>query len=99
MSKKPALGRGLNALISQNVQPQQSGVPSDPTQISLSQIKPNPQQPRQIIDQTKLEELANSIREHGLIQPIVVTRMDDYYQIIAGERRWRASHLAGLDTV
>ena len=95
-SKKPALGRGLNALISQNVQAQpETGL----MQIPIDRISPNPHQPRQQMDELKLQELAASIREHGLIQPIVVTQIGDRYQIIAGERRWRASQLAGLTSV
>ncbi len=96
MSKKPALGRGLNALISQSIQTQPK---SDPIQIPIDRISPNPHQPRQQMDETKLQELADSIREHGLIQPIVVTQIGDHYQIIAGERRWRASQLAGLTAI
>ena len=93
MKKKPALGRGLNALISQNVQKQNTtGV----AQVPISHIRPNPRQPRQKMDEAKLQELADSIKEHGLIQPIVVTQTGDDYQIIAGERRWHASRLAGL---
>ena len=98
MAKKSSLGRGLNALISQNVTAQ-SPTQNEPTQLPLDQIIPNPKQPRQLIDQAKLKELADSITEHGLIQPIVVTQVGSQYQIIAGERRWRASQLAGLERV
>src|SRR5690606_20552578 len=62
-------------------------------------ISPNPHQPRQVMDQAKLQELADSIDEHGLIQPLIVTKTEVGYQLIAGERRWRASQLAGLVTV
>ena len=100
MSKKPALGRGLDALISHHVQPQTSTDSTNaPLQLPIERITPNPKQPRQEIDDAKLQELADSIREHGLIQPIVVTNLEGRYQIIAGERRWRASQLAGLATV
>jgi len=97
VSKKPALGRGLEALISQNVQSRAGGTPAQEVPVEL--ISPNPKQPRQEMDQAKLQELADSISEHGIIQPIVVTQVEGRYQIIAGERRWRASQLAGLRTV
>jgi ParB family transcriptional regulator, chromosome partitioning protein len=68
--------------------------------ISVNRITPNPQQPRLVFDQTALEELANSIREHGVLQPILVRPLeDDEFQLIAGERRWRASQAAGLATI
>ena len=67
--------------------------------LKINQIEPNKEQPRKNFDQEKLEELADSIQEHGLVQPIVVTRQDGYYQIIAGERRWRAAKMAGLKEV
>jgi ParB family chromosome partitioning protein len=96
VSKKPALGRGLGALIPHHVQPQQR---NEPAQLRIEQIQPNPHQPRQKFDDDKLRELAESIMEHGLIQPIVVTQIDDHYQIIAGERRWRAAKIAGLEAL
>jgi len=96
VTKKPALGRGLNALISQNVR---SSSEPGPSQVPVDHIRPNPKQPRQVIDEAKLRELSESIKEHGLIQPIVVTQVGDRYQIVAGERRWRACQLAGLKQV
>jgi len=98
VTKKPALGKGLNALISQNVKAQ-SPAEGGPSMLSIDQIKPNPQQPRQQFDPEKLQELADSIKEHGLIQPIVASKNGATYQIIAGERRWRAAQLAGLKSV
>ena len=96
MARKAALGRGLNALISQNVRtPATTGA----KQVPVDHITPNPKQPRQEIDPTKLQELADSIKEHGLIQPIVVTQAEGGYRIIAGERRWRACQLAGVEMV
>lgn len=68
-------------------------------EVRLDDISPNPYQPRKEFDEQKLSELAESIREHGLIQPLVVRPIGDRFQLIAGERRWRASRLAGLETV
>ena len=88
-------GRGLDALIdTSEVQTQGS---SNLSEIDITQITPNPNQPRREFDEEALQELAGSIRELGIIQPITVRKLDgDRYQIIAGERRWRASQLAGL---
>lgn len=93
-----ALGRGLDALIStENVSTQGS---STINEISLDLIEANPNQPRREFDQDALQELANSIREIGIIQPITLRQVDDNrFQIIAGERRWRASQLAGLRAI
>jgi ParB family chromosome partitioning protein len=87
------LGRGLTALI-----PQRTGG-SATTEIPIDRIRPNPRQPRQMMDQGQLEELAASIREHGVLQPILVTETLDGYQLVAGERRFRASRLAGLERI
>ena len=93
-----ALGRGLDALIStENVRPQGSSTISE---IPLEQIEPNPNQPRREFDEDALQELANSINEIGIIQPITLRQVEDNkFQIIAGERRWRASQLAGLQAI
>ncbi|MSP11398.1 MAG: ParB/RepB/Spo0J family partition protein [Chloroflexi bacterium] len=85
------LGKGLGALLPQNETPR-SGL----TEVPIDQIFANPHQPRHHIEDTALQELADSIRTHGVIQPLVVTRAGDKYQLIAGERRWRAARLAGL---
>lgn len=69
------------------------------TKVKINQIEPNRNQPRTNFDEDALQELADSIRQYGVIQPIVVNKKDDYYEIIAGERRWRASKLAGLKEV
>lgn len=96
MSKKRGLGRGLNALIPGSETPDsETGLQMLP----LTQIVPNPHQPRTVMDQEKLAELAASIKEHGLIQPLIVTQTGDGFTLIAGERRWRASQLAGLAEV
>jgi ParB family chromosome partitioning protein len=96
MSKKRGLGRGLNALIPGGETPNgETGL----QMLSLTQIVPNPHQPRTVMDEEKLAELAASIKEHGLIQPLIVTQTESGYTLIAGERRWRASQLAGLSEV
>ena len=97
-TKATALGRGLDALISTDSVSTQGS--STINEIAISEIDANPNQPRRDFDQTALEELANSIKELGLVQPITLRQMEDgRYQIIAGERRWRASQLAGLTTI
>jgi ParB family chromosome partitioning protein len=91
--RRTGLGRGLTSLIPQR--PQHA-----PTmEIPLDRIQPNPRQPRQWMDQNLLDELAASIREHGVLQPILVTETLDGYQLVAGERRFRASQQAGLDRI
>ena len=92
MSKK-ALGKGLGALIS-NLEYSTTGEILD---IPIDRLSPNPAQPRKYFDEKKLAELASSIREKGVIQPIFVRKIDDEYIIIAGERRWRAAQQAGLN--
>ncbi len=99
MAKKRGLGRGLGALIPSNIPKPSPEVQAGAVEISVDQISPNPHQPRQTMNQAELQELANSIEEHGLIQPLVVTQVGSLYQLIAGERRWRASRLAGLNVV
>lgn len=97
MAGKKGLGKGLDALFIDNAAASDSAAPEE---ISLSEIEPNRNQPRKSFDETALQELAESIREHGLLQPLLVRPMPEGgYQIVAGERRWRASRMAGLDTV
>ncbi|MBQ8656872.1 MAG: ParB/RepB/Spo0J family partition protein [Prevotella sp.] len=92
-------GRGLDALIDTNSEVHTQGS-SNLSEIEISQIEPNPNQPRREFDQEALQELAASIREVGIIQPITLRQVDGgRYQIIAGERRWRASQLAGLTSI
>ena len=67
--------------------------------MKINEIEPDINQPRKVFDDEKLEELSESIKVHGVLQPIIVTKKEDYYQIIAGERRWRASKKAGLKTI
>jgi ParB family chromosome partitioning protein len=89
------LGKGLDALIPTEIA---SAASEGAQQIPISQIMPNPSQPRGEMDDEKLNELAASIREHGVLQPLILTKEpdQDYYVLIAGERRLRASKLAGL---
>ncbi|WP_058486386.1 ParB/RepB/Spo0J family partition protein [Defluviitalea phaphyphila] len=93
---KRGLGKGLSALISDIEQETNTAKIS---MIPINQIEPNKEQPRKNFDQNKMEELSNSIKEHGIIQPIIVKKQDNYYTIIAGERRWRAARMAGLKEV
>lgn len=96
--KRNALGRGLDALFS--IDEVQTGGSSSICEVELSKIKTNPNQPRREFDPVALQELADSISEIGIIQPITLRKInDDEYQIIAGERRFRASQMAGLESV
>lgn len=95
MSRR-GLGRGLSALIPNAAQESQT---SEPTELAVEIIAPNPLQPRTDIDEDSIAELADSIRKVGLLQPIIVRALGDGYQIIAGERRWRAARVAGLERV
>ena len=94
MAKKTGLGRGLGALIEnvETVNTENQGI----LEIDIQQIEPNLEQPRKFFDEEKIQELADSIQKHGLIQPLIVSKVGDYYKIIAGERRWRAAKKAGL---
>lgn len=89
--KRPALGKGLSALIPDAPEPKAGTL-----EIDIDRLAPNPFQPRKAFDAAGLEELAASIRAHGVIQPILARREGSAFQIIAGERRWRAAQLAGL---
>ena len=96
--KQKGLGRGLDAIFGGNVEVKSKPM-TEMTEIELSNIIPNPTQPRTEFDEEALEELADSIRQLGLIQPITVKRDGDKYIIISGERRWRASEKAGLKSM
>ena len=91
--RQSSLGRGLSALIPQRSQHAATTV------IPVERIRPNPRQPRQRMDAAELDSLAASIREHGVLQPILVTETLEGYQLVAGERRFRASQLAGLERI
>ncbi|MBU1642070.1 ParB/RepB/Spo0J family partition protein, partial [bacterium] len=100
-SKVKSLGRGLGELLGEIEEAYESEIPTSDSvvELSLSQIRPNPYQPRKHFDEHSLAELADSIRTHGLIQPIVVVEDIDGYILVAGERRLRASKLAKLKTI
>ena len=98
--KKRGLGRGLDALFGPTNPTQQSTPMSEMAEVSIADITPNPLQPRRDFDEEALQELATSISELGVIQPITLKRQQDgKYIIISGERRWRASQIAGLETL
>ena len=93
IERRPALGKGLSALIPDAPEPV---VRQGPLEVDVDRIAPNQRQPRLQMDDARLEELARSIKANGVIQPILVKRTADGFQIIAGERRWRAAQRAGL---
>lgn len=95
--KKAGLGRGLSALFAPTGETQETQ--ESVLQLPMRQVRPNTQQPRRHFDETALTELADSIRTHGVLQPIIVRKVADAYEIIAGERRWRATGKAGLETI
>jgi ParB family chromosome partitioning protein len=95
MNRK-ALGRGLGALLSSDTT---IDLGSEPTEVDVNAIVPGPMQPRTHFDEGSLEGLADSIRTHGIVQPLLVRRQGERYELIAGERRWRAARLAGLAKV
>jgi len=96
--KRRALGRGLSALIPEP-EGEERPAPAAAAEVPLSELDPNPYQPRAAIDPARLAELAASIRASGVVQPILVRRRGERYQIVAGERRWRAAQAAGLASV
>lgn len=93
MSKKFGLGKGLGALIPDE---EEIELENNTRMIPLNLIRSNDNQPRKKFNEEKIVELADSIKEHGVIQPIVLKKVDEFYTIVAGERRWRASKFAGL---
>jgi ParB family chromosome partitioning protein len=96
--KRKALGKGLSALLPEPDAPD-TPAPSSGNEVPVDRLEPNPFQPRSALDPGRLAELAASIRESGVVQPILVRRRGERYQIIAGERRWRAAEAAGLAAV
>jgi len=106
-TRTPALGRGLGALLpgspppaSQSaVQPATQEPPGSAAELPVDQIEPNPDQPRRIFDPKELERLSDSIAQHGVLQPVVVRRVGSRFQLVVGERRWRATQKAGLATI
>ncbi|HPD14995.1 MAG TPA: ParB/RepB/Spo0J family partition protein [Planctomycetota bacterium] len=95
--KSSHLGRGLGALLgnAEELQPE----PQQTLEIPVAKVRPNPNQPRHEFDQDSLGELVESVTRNGVIQPIIVRALEDGYELIAGERRWRAAQLAGLATI
>lgn len=103
MAVKKGLGKGLDSMIPENIvltkkEEKQDNV-SRETFININLIEPNKSQPRRNFDEDSLHELADSIKQFGVIQPLILQKRDNYYEIIAGERRWRASRIAGLKEV
>ena len=100
MAKKSGLGKGLDALFGAPVVQEEQMQDNDVLKnLKIAEVEPNRDQPRKKFDQETLEELAESIKMYGVIQPIVVSKKEGYYSIIAGERRWRASKIAGLTEI
>ena len=99
--KKTGLGKGLDALFADNLLVQEDNADENKAEkihkIKVIEIEPNRDQPRRSFDEEALDELANSIKTYGVLQPILVTKKEDYYEIVAGERRWRAAKKAGLE--
>ncbi|MBQ4627648.1 MAG: ParB/RepB/Spo0J family partition protein [Clostridia bacterium] len=98
MKKQTGLGRGLEDLFAENsidITVEEGQV----TFVGISEVEPNKSQPRKFFDKEKIAELSTSIAEHGLLQPIIVRKVGERYQIISGERRWRASRMAGLTEI
>ncbi len=100
MAKNTGLGKGLNALLNSSVVEEEKIQEGEVIQqLKLRDVEPNKEQPRINFDEESIEELSNSIKEYGVIQPIIVTKKDNFYQIVAGERRWRASKKAGITEI
>lgn len=99
MEKKSRLGRGLDSLLSNGPNHGEAGPSVAQAEVSLDQIQHNPYQPRKTFDDEELAALSNSIRTHGVLQPLVVRQVGNQYQLIAGERRFRAAQAAGLSAV
>lgn len=95
--KKPALGRGLGSLMGEAQSETGYVDQKEETKVSIDKINPNPNQPRTHFNETLLNELADSIRENGVLQPLLVRKKGEGYEIIAGERRYQASKIAGLE--
>ena len=100
MAMKTGLGKGLDALFANNVVEEEKVKEGESiVNLKLIDVEPNRNQPRMNFDDEKIEELAKSIKEYGVIQPIIVTKQNNYYQIVAGERRWRAAKKAGISEI
>lgn len=100
MAKKTGLGKGLDALFSTPIIEEEKVQVGETVQrLKLTEIEPNKAQARKIFDEEAIDDLANSIKEYGVIQPIIVAKKENFYEIIAGERRWRASKKAGMEDI
>jgi len=98
-AKKTGLGKGLDALFSTPIVSEEPKQEELVKHLNINEIEPNKEQARKIFDDEAIEDLSNSIKEYGVIQPIIVSKKGSYYEIIAGERRWRASKRAGLTEI
>lgn len=97
---KKGLGKGLDSLIEDYGVPQEIEKADHPdVYLKISQVEPNKKQPRKNFDENAMEELAESVKQYGIIQPLIVRKKENYYEIIAGERRWRAAKMAGLKEI
>jgi ParB family chromosome partitioning protein len=101
MNTKKRLGKGLSALIGDDfsIESSKAEIQSSVSEIPIDKLFPNPKQPRSVFEEEKLNELAESIKSVGIIEPVVVQKSEDKYQIIAGERRWRAAQIAEIKTI
>lgn len=99
MSKKTGLGKGLEALFVNNIDDEEIKSNEVIEKLKITEVEPNKNQPRKNFDEEALDELSESIKKYGVIQPIIVVKKEDYYEIVAGERRWRASKKAGLKEI
>ena len=97
--KKTGLGKGLDALFSTPNFEEEDNAEEIVKRLKINEIEPNKAQARKLFDDEAIEDLSNSIKEYGVIQPIIVSKKEGYYEIIAGERRWRASKKAGLTEI
>ncbi len=97
MAKMTGLGKGLDALFANNIEEIRDNEVIE--KLKITEVEPNRNQPRKNFDEEALDELAESIKRYGVIQPIIVVKKEDYYEIVAGERRWRASKKAGLKEI
>ncbi len=105
-AKKMGLGKGLDAMIPTKIisdkpvgENQKNGQGNGETVLKINEVEPNKNQPRRNFNEDSLLELSDSIKQHGIVQPLVVSKQKDYYEIIAGERRWRAAKMAGLKEI
>jgi ParB family chromosome partitioning protein len=104
VAKRSGLGKGLGALLGEDAlgvleDVAAEGTPSALREVDLNSVRPNPNQPRKDFDEGALQELADSVKRNGILQPIVVREAGDGFEIVAGERRWKAAGIAGLETV